>query len=118
MSSDTPLSTRAGPKKTERSCTVTAAASAEGAGAEPSLGSGLSSAVTGVCFSSFVVMAGLSMAVLSVAVPRQQPHTDVDGGDQHQQYERPCPGLSVPVIVGGNRVAENLQRQRGDRIGQ
>src|ERR1700747_282312 len=36
--------------------------------------------------------------------------------DETDEYERPGPGQTVPVIIGGECVDVNLQRQRGDRL--
>src|SRR5277367_5212385 len=50
-------------------------------------------------------------------VARQKAHADVDGEHEQEQHERARPRLTVPVVVRGNCVGENLQRHRGDGFG-
>ena len=46
------------------------------------------------------------------------PHPDINEGDQQEQDQRAGPGLAMPIFVGRNGVVENLQGQRGNRVGE
>src|SRR6476646_10325071 len=49
---------------------------------------------------------------------RHEPRGDADDEDDRNQYERTSPRLLVPFVVRADRVVEDLERQRGDRLTQ
>ena len=49
---------------------------------------------------------------------RDEPRRQADHEHQRDEHERPGPGLAVPVVVGRDRVGEDLHRQRRDRLVQ
>ena len=48
----------------------------------------------------------------------EQPCPQIQGKHDDHQHQRSCPGKFVPVFVGGDGKAEDLQRQRGNRFSQ
>src|SRR5580692_7600091 len=52
----------------------------------------------------------------SVAVPGEYAYRNIEGEDQSHEHQRPGPGLAVPVVVRGDGVEVDLQRERRDRL--
>src|SRR2546422_9461427 len=52
----------------------------------------------------------------AVAAARRDPRRETDQEDQGDQHQRAGPRLAVPVVVWGDRIGEDLERQRGDRL--
>src|SRR3989449_8820683 len=52
----------------------------------------------------------------AVTAARRDPRRETDQEDQGDQHQRAGPRLAVPVVEGGDRVGEDLERQRGDRL--
>ena len=52
----------------------------------------------------------------SFAVAGKYADDDIEGEDQSHEDQRAGPGLAVPVVVGRDRVGEDLQGQRRDRL--
>ena len=112
MSSETFLSTWLSPKKTERLRTVRAVGSPRRR--FRARRRTLTVGRVGHAFSAH----GRDQTLRLEPVARQEADADVDGQDEQEQDQRARPGLPVPVVVGRNGVVENLQRQRGDGVGQ
>src|SRR2546428_8464689 len=47
---------------------------------------------------------------------RGEPGEEAHHQDERDQDERPRPRLAVPVVERGDRVGEDLERERGDRL--
>src|SRR5688572_26631479 len=60
----------------------------------------------------------VTRSVMPAAVPCARDHAGDEADHQHQRDEHQCAGprLGVPVVVGADRVGEDLQRERGDRL--
>src|SRR3989442_7575540 len=52
----------------------------------------------------------------AVTAARRDPRREADQEDQRDQHQGPRPGLAVPVVVRRDRLSEDLDRQRGDRL--
>src|SRR5450759_587813 len=50
--------------------------------------------------------------------PRCEARRDADYQNDRDQYERPGPRLPVPLVVWADRVIEDLERERRDRLTQ
>src|SRR5256712_10255781 len=52
----------------------------------------------------------------AVAAARRDSRRETDQEDQGDQHQRAGPRLAVPVVEGRDRVREDLERERGDRL--
>src|SRR5437868_8188314 len=46
--------------------------------------------------------------------PRQDSNDYVNAKNARDEHQRAGPGLTMPVVIGRNRIGENLQRERRD----
>src|SRR2546425_5096723 len=52
----------------------------------------------------------------AVTAARRDPRREADQEDQRDQHQGPRPRLAMPGVEGRDRVGEDLERQRGDRL--
>src|SRR6266699_4463696 len=48
--------------------------------------------------------------------PRQDSNDYVNAKNARDEHQRAGPGLTMPVVIGRNRIGKNLQWKRSDRL--
>src|SRR5215831_7589023 len=111
-SSDSIASATSGVVAAASPCTATGSASGRAAGCTP----GALAARTEASAATGGIRTSRSIAAEPEARSGGEAGGEADDEDEREEDERACPGLSVPVVIGRNRIEINLHGKRGDRL--